>query len=210
MRTNVLAQGTIGGMADETSNSPVRDRIVSAADRLFYGRGIGNAGMDLVRDEAQVSLRALYKEFPSKEDLILAVLDRRHQTWIDGVEDRLGAAVGAEQRLLAIYDYLEDWFAEDDFRGCGFINAFGELGGANARVADAVRDHKASFQAFVDRLVADAGAPPALGPQLVILAEGAQTTAAIAGTPDAARVARQAAETLIAAAGRDRGPATRG
>ena len=187
-------------MKKEASDLSARERIVTTADRLFYGRGIANVGMDLVRDEAQVSLRALYKEFQSKEDLIIAVLARRHQLWTDGVESKVNESVDPERRLLAMYDYLVDWFEEGDFRGCGFINAFGELGGANSRVADAVRLHKRSFQAFVDRLVAEAGGPPALGPQLAILAEGAQTTAAIAGAPDAALVARQAAETLIEAA----------
>ena len=185
-----------------TRNVPsdvVRERIVTTADRLFYARGIGNVGMDQVRDEAQVSLRALYKEFSSKEDLIIAVLGRRHLAWTNGVSGKVEAVVDRGQRLIAIYDYLDDWFAEDDFRGCGFINAFGELGGASPRVAEAVRAHKLDFQAYVDRLVADAGGPPALGPQLAILAEGAQTTAAISGTREAAAFARQAAETLIAA-----------
>jgi hypothetical protein len=64
-------------------------------------------------------------------------------------------------------------------------------------VAEVVREHKRGFQRFVDQLVAEAGGPPPLGPQLAILAEGAQTTAAIAGAPDAAAHARAAAQTLI-------------
>jgi hypothetical protein len=66
-------------------------------------------------------------------------------------------------------------------------------------VAEAVRAHMQDFQAHVDLLVREANGPPALGPQLAILAEGAQTTAAIAGVPDAAEFARQAAGTLIEA-----------
>ncbi len=182
-----------------TSDS-VRERVVDAADRLFYGRGIGSVGMDAVRDESGASLKAIYKEFPSKEDLVLAVLGRRHQMWTTGVEGAVERITDPRERLLAMYDHLAAWFGDADFRGCGFINAFGELGAASPRVADAVREHKRSFQAYVDRLVADAGAPAALGPQLAILAEGAQTTAAISGAPDAAGVARAAAETLIDAA----------
>lgn len=177
-----------------------RERIVDAADRLFYSRGIGQVGMDAVRDESGVSLKAIYREFPSKEDLVLAVLERRHQMWVAGVEGAVDRAGNPRERLLAVYDFLAGWFSEKDFRGCGFINAWGELGAASSRVAEAVRTHKRSFQDQVDRLVAEAGGPPSLGPQLAILAEGAQTTAAIARSPDAAAAAREAARTLIDAA----------
>jgi AcrR family transcriptional regulator len=178
-----------------------RQKIVDAADALFYARGIGQVGMDAVRDAAGVSLRALYNEFPSKDELIVAVLGKRHRMWTEGVTARVDAIAAPREKLLAVYDYLADWFTEADFRGCGFINAYGELGAANQRVADTVRAHKADFQKYVDSLVEAAGGPASLGPQLAILAEGAQTTAAIAGTTDAARHARAAAEALITAAG---------
>lgn len=178
----------------------LRQQVVDAADELFYTRGIGNVGMDAVRDAAHVSLRALYKLFPSKEELIVAVLGKRHELWTNGVGAKLAGLTDPAEKLIAIYDYLADWFDEADFRGCGFINAFGELGASSPRVAATVREHKASFQRYVDELVAQASAPAWLGPQLAILAEGAQTTAAIAGTTDAARHARAAAQTLISAA----------
>ncbi|GAA5130884.1 TetR/AcrR family transcriptional regulator [Alloalcanivorax gelatiniphagus] len=183
----------------------VREQVVDAADRLFYSRGINSVGMDAVRDASGASLKAIYKDFPSKEDLVLAVLGRRHRMWTTGVEGAVQRITDPRGRLLAMYDHLADWFGDTDFRGCGFINAFGELGAASPRVADAVREHKRSFQDYVDRLVADAGAPEALGPQLAILAEGAQTTAAISGVPDAAGIARAAAVTLIDAAMADQG-----
>lgn len=191
-------------MATETiPTTALRERVVAAADRLYYGRGFSSVGMDAVRDEAGVSLRALYKEFPSKEDLVLAVLDGRRRMWREGVEAQVGAITDPEERLLAVYDFLAEWFDQHDFRGCGFINAFGELGAINPRVAAAVREQKASFQRYVSQLVEAAGAPAGLAPQLAILAEGAQTTAAIA-SPDersaAAAAARAAARTLIDAA----------
>jgi len=183
-------------MVDEET----RSRIVDAADALYYARGFHAVGMDQVRDAAGVSLRRLYTLFPSKDDLVLAVLAKRHDLWTDGVAARVATVADPEGKLLAIYDYLSDWFVQDTFRGCGFINAFGELGAADPRVAEAARRHKESFQAFVAEIAAQAGASPALAPQLAILAEGAQTTAAIAGTPDAAADARAAAQVLIRAA----------
>lgn len=178
-----------------------RERILSAAEELYYRKGYAAVGMDELRAAAGVSLRRLYSLFPAKTDIVSAVLARRHAEWESG----LSAAVAAtgddpRARLLAVYGYLEDWFCSDGFRGCAFINAFGELGGTNPEVAAIVRAHKASFQEYMAALVAETGAPAALAAQLSILAEGAQSTAAISADPQAAVHARRAAEVLIDAA----------
>jgi len=185
---------------DRPTPDDIRTHIVEAADTLFYNRGIQSVGMDALREASGVSLKKLYSVFPSKEDIVLAVLAHRHDLWTTGVTAKTAAAHSPTDRLLAIYDYLADWFADDSFRGCGFINAFGELGATSVPVAELARAHKITFQKFVAELVEQAGAAPTLGPQLAILAEGAQTTAAIAGTGEAAGQARGAAEILIEAA----------
>jgi AcrR family transcriptional regulator len=184
-------------MLDEKT---AREAVVLAADELFYARGVQAVGMDAVRTAAGVSLKRIYSLFASKDELIVAVLHHRTSVWDNGLASTSERATTARERILVIFDFLDAWFREPDFRGCAFINTHGELGAASAAVADAVREQKRTFQEYVARLVADAGGPPALAPQLAILAEGAQTTAAIAGTPDAARHARAAAETLLDAA----------
>jgi len=180
--------------------SEVRSRIIATADGLYNAKGIQSVGMDELRTAAGVSLKKLYQEFPSKGSIVMAVLERRHQSWTKGLDATVQQAGTPQKRLLAIFDYLAGWFCQDSFRGCGFINSFAELGAISPEVADYARKHKESFQEYVGHLAAEAGAPPYLAPQLAILAEGAQTTAAIAGTPDAAGQARQAAEVLIEAA----------
>lgn len=175
----------------------VRERIVAAADALYYARGIQAVGMDEVRTAAGVSLKRLYAEFPGKEQLVLAVLESRHRQWEDGLASAAAGLDDPRARLLAVFDFLEAWFAEDTFHGCGFINAFGELGASSPAIAAAARTHKQSFQDYVARLAVQAGADEALGYQLALLAEGAQTTAAIAGHAEAARQARRAAEVLV-------------
>jgi len=195
-----MTTASSGPAAAPATPASVRDIIVDAADRLYYAKGIQSVGMDELRSAAGVSLKRLYSAFPSKEDIVLAVMERRHELWTSGVSALVDDAETPRDRLLAIYDYLAGWFSDDSFRGCGFINAFGELGGVSPAVATITREHKASFQDYVADLVADAGAPASLAPQLAILAEGAQTTAAITGSPEAALHARRAAETLIDAA----------
>ncbi|MFE7509410.1 TetR/AcrR family transcriptional regulator [Promicromonospora sp. NPDC057488] len=184
-------------MMDEKA---AREAVVRAADELFYARGVQAVGMDAVRTAAGVSLKRIYSLFASKDELIVAVLHHRTGVWDSGLASASERATTARERILAIFDFLDAWFREPDFRGCAFINTHGELGASSIAVADAVREQKRTFQEYVAQLVADAGAPPALAPQLAILAEGAQTTAAIAGTPEAAHHARAAAETLLDAA----------
>ncbi len=176
-----------------------RRNIVVAADRLFYARGVNSVGMDAVRAESGFALKRIYRLFPSKEDLVVAVLEYRSERWNAGVTAAVASATGTADRLLALFDFLDDWFREDDFRGCAFINAYGELGAHSSRVAQAVRRQKESFNHYVEGLVAEAGGPPELAAQLALLAEGAQTSAAISGSPAAAGAAREAARTLIAA-----------
>jgi AcrR family transcriptional regulator len=187
--------------ARSMSDESARDLVIATADSLYNLRGIQSVGMDALRDASGVSLKRLYKLFPSKEDIVVAVLRSRHDRWMASVSEAVAAAPTPQERLLAIFDYLGAWFGENDFRGCGFINSFGELGGTVESLAGIVRDHKADFQAYVAQLVEDAGGPAWLGPQLAILAEGAQTTAAIAGTTQAAADARRAAQILMEAAG---------
>jgi AcrR family transcriptional regulator len=191
-------------MATDTrslSDDAIRELVIATADRLYNLRGIQSVGMDALRDACGVSLKRLYKLFPSKETIVEEVLRSRHERWTRSVSEAVAAASTPQEGLLAIFDFLGEWFGEGDFRGCGFINSFGELGGTVESLAGIVRDHKADFQAYVAQLVEEAGGPAWLGPQLAILAEGAQTTAAIAGTTQAADDARRAAQILMDAAG---------
>jgi len=176
------------------------EHIVQVADRLFYERGIHAVGMDAIRTAAGVPLKRLYSEFPSKDVLLEEVLRYRSGVWDEGIAGAAAAATSPREKLLAIYDFLDGWFRADDFRGCGFINTFGEMGAVSPGVAAIAREQKERFQEYVATLVDELGAPAALADQLAILAEGAQTTAAISGNPTAAARAREAAATLIDAA----------
>ena len=183
-------------MIDDTT---ARRQLIEAADRLFYAHGVQAVGMDAVRAEAGVSLKRIYSLFPSKDELIVAVLRHRRELWNSGITASAERAATAREKLLAVFDFLDGWFREPDFRGCAFINTYGELS-SSENVRQTVREQKEAFAAYVAELVRDAGAPASLAPQIAILAEGAQTTAAILDSPEAAAQARAAAQTLLDAA----------
>ncbi|MEU8934019.1 TetR/AcrR family transcriptional regulator [Streptomyces sp. NPDC048409] len=174
-----------------------REQALDAAERLFYGRGVQSVGMDDIRGASGVSLKRLYQLFPAKEQLVVAYLERRDVRWRQRLAAHVERQPDPRERLLAVFDWLAVWFGEADFRGCAWINAYGELGATSERVAAQVRGHKQAFRDGLARLVADAGLDPALTGPLFLLAEGAMVTAGITGSTEPATVAREAARALL-------------
>ncbi|WP_235781423.1 TetR/AcrR family transcriptional regulator [Sinomonas notoginsengisoli] len=178
----------------------MRAMIVEAVSPLFYARGFTAVGMDELRAVTGVSLKRLYRLFPSKEDIIEEVLHSWRDTWEANLRAQVESTQVPRERLLAVFDFLAGWFTSEGFRGCAFINSFGELGGISGRIPAIVRAQKKEFQEYLACVATGIGAPETLAPQLAILAEGALTTAAIAGSAESAHQARAAAEVLIDAA----------
>src|SRR5690606_23101887 len=143
------------------------------------------------------SLKRIYSLFPSKDDLVEAVLRHRTEIWDRGSAAAAAAVSGPRGKPLSIFDFLDRRCREPDFRGCGFINVHGRLGRPSPAAAAAVRRQKRTVGEYVAGLVREAGLPDDLAPQLALLVEGAQTSAAILGDPDVAGQARRAAEVLV-------------
>lgn len=177
-----------------------RDRILDAAERLFYGRGIQAVGMAEIREASGVSLKRLYQCFASKDDLVEAYLRRRDQRWHQALAEHINRHRSPEQRLLAVFDFLSTWFDTSDFRGCAFINAFGELGAVSTPVAGLARAHKCALRAHLRELAveADAEDAEALADQLLLLVEGGIVAAAMRQTHNRpAEQAKAAAHRLL-------------
>jgi AcrR family transcriptional regulator len=172
-------------------------QVLDAADALFNEKGVRGVGMDEIRTASGVSLKRLYQLFPSKDDLVEAYLRRRDGRWRQKLADYADARPSPEERILAVFDWLFQWFSEPDFRGCVFINSFGELGATSPATADIARFHKDQFRQYLAGLVAAANGPAPLTDHLFLLAEGAMTTAAIRGSAEPARQARDVAQILL-------------
>ncbi|GHF15056.1 TetR family transcriptional regulator [Amycolatopsis deserti] len=169
-----------------------RAKLLDTAEELFYARGIQAVGMDAIRSGSGVSLKRLYQCFPAKGDLVEAYLRRRDERWRRSLADYVSTQPPAEA-VPAVFDWLRQWFTEDDFRGCAFINSFGELGEGAPGVARVVREHKELVRDYLRSL---AGADE-LGDQIFALLEGATVIAGITGDPAAADTAKAAAEILM-------------
>lgn len=172
--------------------------MLDAADFLFNDRGIQVTTVDDVADRAQVSAAEFTSAYASKNDLVEAVLDFRHNTWMGHIEESTETVDAPGDKILAVFGYLELWFAEDTFHGCVFINSYAELGRTVPWVAAMAARHVTRFTGFIEDLAVTANLPRSLGTSIALLAEGAQTTAALTHTVSPARDARSAAATLIA------------
>ena len=186
------------GRTRETSEA--RQRILETADRLFYQDGIRAVGIDRIIAEANVAKMSLYKHFPSKDDLILAVLMHREEgvlAFFRSAMEQHGRA--AKNSLRAFFAALKIFFESPEFRGCPFQNAVVELADPAHLGTAFVRGHKQRFSEFLRGLVAETVGKAAakVAPAVSILVEGAIVTALIQGDPGVADVARDAALKLV-------------
>src|SRR3977135_4369289 len=111
--------------ATRRSSSVVREKVLDAAYGLFSRQGIRAVGVDAIIARAGVAKMTFYRHFPSKEDLVLAFLERREQLWTrEWLEKQIKQrATTPREQLIAIFDLFEEWFERDDFEGCPFISA---------------------------------------------------------------------------------------
>lgn len=180
-----------------------RDRLLKAANDLFYKEGIRSVGINRVLEESQTPIMTLYRHFGSKDGLAAAYLKRRSEHFLEkfdsGVKQR---ASSPRERILAAFDMLRELVEEPDYRGCAFINATVEMASPDHEVAKIARHHKNAGRQWFAELMAEAGAPdPAgLAIQLTVLLDGATAAAVLYRDSSGAVHARSAAETLIDAA----------
>ncbi len=173
--------------------------LLDAAERLFGLHGIHGAGIDAILAASGKSSRSLYQHFGSKEGLARAVLKRRDAALLAMLGSAAAAAPEPEGKLLALFDALETWFRQPDFRGCPFVHAAGAFPDPGHPLRRAAADHKRAMLALLRELVAQAGfvAPVRLARELYLLIEGATAAALVLGEPGAAATAKRAAATLI-------------
>ncbi|XRQ03507.1 TetR/AcrR family transcriptional regulator [Actinomadura welshii] len=195
--------------------TPAARRVLQVAGELFYERGIGSVGMELIAAEAGVTKKTVYDRFGSKDALILAYLRTRDERWRDFTTGRLAAVPDARERVLATFDALGEWLRTESGRGCSMVNAVAELPDPGHPVHAVAAEQKAWIRDLYAGLIRAAdltggatgdaardgagGAAGALADQLLILHEGAVVAFSVGGVRDAAAKARAAADAILPA-----------
>lgn len=180
---------------------PARERLLAAADELFYEEGVNLVGIDRIIERAGVAKASLYDCFGSKEALIRSYLQQRLEARRARVGAWLDRYTTPRDKILGIFDYVADLVTRPGYRGCPFARA-----GAEARPDSSVKTVCDESRAWNLALFADfarqAGASDAdrTAQQLRLLYDGASVSAHVDGSATAAAAARALAEVVLDAA----------
>jgi len=177
-----------------------RQQILETASLLFYQKGIQNVGINEIIAKSGVAKRTLYRHFPSKDDLILEVMQHRARQWMSWFKEATADRGNtAKERLLATFDVLREWYANPDFRGCPFINAVLEIADASHPAHQVSVQLREALRTYIMELAAEAGVhdPALFSQQYLLLIGGASLMATIEGNPTGAQYARNALSVLV-------------
>jgi AcrR family transcriptional regulator len=181
---------------------PARERLLAAANELFYEEGVHSVGIDRVIERAGVAKATLYSAFGSKDELVRAYLAARHAATRDRMTRELEARYQTpRERLIGVFDIQGESFTDPGFRGCPFISASAEARPGSA-IEEAAEEYRAWLRSlFIDLAKeADVADPERLAQQLVLLFDGAGIAAWMDRDPGATHAARAAATALLDAA----------
>jgi AcrR family transcriptional regulator len=193
-----------------------RERILGTAARLFHRHGIGATGIDRVIAEAGVAKATFYRQFPTKEELVLAWIRDPATRWFDRLlEQAEGRSKAPAQVIPTVFDEVAAWLERDGYRGCPYLHTIAELADVEAdhRVRGAAGVYVDDIRQHLRRAAAAAGADPAIGDEIHALLTGAMELAVVYRSSDPLRSARDAAVRLVGGAAptpRRRTPSTSG
>lgn len=177
---------------------PARERLLAAAESLFYEEGFNTVGIDRVIERAGVAKASLYDCFGSKEELVRSYLAARQEARRARITEGLKRFDTPRARLLGVFDLLGELIAQSGFKGCAFVKA-----GSDARPGSSVRgvcdDSRQWMRTLFAGLAEEAGAPDpqAMARQLVMLYDGASIAAQMDNDTDAAAEARAMASAML-------------
>ena len=146
-----------GGSPSKTGG---RERVLGTAYDLFSREGIG-VSVDRLIARSGVARATFYRHFPSKDDLVLAFLDRREELWLHRwLEDQVRArSASGGGRLLAVFDVFDEWFHADDFDGCAFLRTLQETQRTRSRPELASIEHLARIREVLTDFARQTGRP---------------------------------------------------
>jgi AcrR family transcriptional regulator len=178
-----------------------RERLLAAANELFYNEGVHTVGIDRIIEQAGVAKASLYNTFGSKEELVRAYLETRHASVTQTIMNAVNRYDTPRERLLAVFEGQGELFAQPDYRGCAFSRASAESHPGD-QAEQAAEGYRRWVRSLLTELARRAGAPEpdALARQLHLLYDGSGTSARMDHDPAAAAVARTAAAVLLDAA----------
>jgi len=184
----------------KATRKPPEEKLLLAARRLFCQAGIHATGISRILEEAGVARASLYTHYGSKENLLKAVLDIEANMWVRWFDQDLPhLKCSPQERILALFDLLGQWFEKEDFFGCIFVNAVAEHEKDSNWVRDMAGTYRDQIIEKLRALVVESGAtdPDIVTQKLGLIIEGAIITAMVTQSSQAAYIARLAAGDIL-------------
>jgi len=175
-------------------------KLLSTACRLFCKEGIHATGIARIIEESGVARRTLYLHFGSKENLLKAVFEAEANIWFCWFDQDLPAMqCSPVERILALFDLMQNWFASQDFYGCVFINAVAEHDKGGSWIQEIANQHREKINAKLQAMVMESGAkePELVTEKLSLLIDGTIVTAMVTGKGEVAHIGRLAVEDIL-------------
>jgi AcrR family transcriptional regulator len=180
---------------------PPKEKITGTAFRLFDTQGVHLTGINQIIEESGVAKKTFYAYFPSKDDLIVAYLTEKDRVWFGRLEEHVAAGKTPRDRILAIFDYLEVWYAEADFCGCPFIRGLSEFQAKDTpkAVQECMRRHFEGTHLLVESLLKDVRPKDYAKwvPAFLTLITGSAIVAQATGDARVAQLNRRLADDLL-------------
>lgn len=178
-----------------------RQHIIETAYTLFKRDGFHATGIDRIIAEAEVAKMTMYRHFPSKDGLIVEVLNWRTDRFKRQLDRLSETAMTPDEKIMAVFDWHERWFDSPDFHGCLFQHALAEFGERDHAVFEAVMRQKRDLQDRIRDILAQSmqeGRAPHIAMILSMLIEGATMLAQMGQGKEAIDNARKVAADLLA------------
>lgn len=158
------------------------DVITKAALELFYRQGFHASGVEQLSQHAGVTKKTLYRHFSSKEHLVEAALQRRHNDFLLQMQEAVEAAP-TQKKPQAYIEFIIAWTQSADFHGCAFINAAAEYSAPSDPAHLLAREHKSQVQAYLQGLCSEADfyQPASVAMQLFVIGEGLIVSSQVCG-----------------------------
>ncbi|MEL6562493.1 MAG: TetR/AcrR family transcriptional regulator, partial [Bacteroidota bacterium] len=134
-------------------HSKVRQTIVETASELFYSKGYNLTGINEIIKEAGIAKATLYSHFSSKEEICLAYLEYKDETFLGNLTEYLDTNEKGKNKILGLFDFLKQFFRDQDFNGCWCINTISEIPKENKKIRITIQQQKNSFIGLISTLI---------------------------------------------------------
>lgn len=132
----------------------VRNRIIKTAAELFYQNGYNSTGINEIIKKSEIAKATLYNHFKSKEDLCVAYLKYYNGEFLIKIDTYIKTAT-EENKIIALFDFLNTFYNTENFNGCCLINTVSELAKDNIKIRTEIKNQKNKLIKLIKQLVND-------------------------------------------------------